>query len=128
MQPLYPDPVMAEELLDPRHPETGQTILMGDRHHMAAAPGARLVNLGESAGATLSLPSALLRSRHLEILGYTNMGLTLAEQRAGLEALLDHAGAGRLHLDHDVMLLEQLSQAWERQAGSTHRKLVIQVA
>lgn len=105
-------------------PLWGEAALAGA---MAAAPGARLVNLGDSAGTTMSLPSALLRSRHMEILGYTNMALPEAEQRSAIESLLHHASEGRLRLDHDVVALEEVSGAWARQAGSPHAKVLLQV-
>ncbi|MHB1712110.1 MAG: quinone oxidoreductase family protein [Acidimicrobiales bacterium] len=94
---------------------------------MSAAPGARLVNLGDSAGATLSLPSALLRSRHLEILGYTNFALSVAEQRSVMESLLHHAGEGRLRFDHVAVVLGEVSRAWAAQAGSPHAKVLVRM-
>ena len=105
-------------------PLWGEAALAGA---MAAAPGARLVNLGDSAGMTMSVPSALLRSRHMKILGYTNMALPEAEQRSAIESLLHHASEGRLRLDHDVVALEEVRGAWARQAGSPHAKVLLQV-
>ncbi len=94
---------------------------------LAAAPGARLVNLGDSAGATMCLPSPLLRSRHMEILGYTNIALPEAEQRSAIESLLHHASEGRLRLDHDLVALEEVRAAWRRQAGSPHAKVLLRL-
>ncbi len=105
-------------------PLWGEAALAGA---MAAAPGARLVNLGDSAGPTMSLPSALLRSRHMEILGYTNFALPQAEQRSAIESLLHHASEGRLRLDHDVVVLEEVTAAWAAQARSPHAKVLVQV-
>ncbi len=105
-------------------PLWGEAALAGA---LAAAPGARLVNLGDSAGATITLPSALLRSRHMEILGYTNMALPEAEQRSAIESLLHHASEGRLRLDHDLVALEEVREAWARQAGSPHAKVLLQL-
>jgi NADPH:quinone reductase-like Zn-dependent oxidoreductase len=95
---------------------------------MAAAPGGRLVNLGDAAGETLEFPAALLRSKSLVILGYTNFALSLTEQRSALEALLGHAGAGRLRLACDVVPLDQVADAWERQRTSPRRRLVVKLA
>jgi hypothetical protein len=36
--------------------------------------------------------------------------------------------AGRLAVDHDVVPLDEIAGAWERQAQSPGRKLVIRVA
>jgi NADPH:quinone reductase-like Zn-dependent oxidoreductase len=92
---------------------------------MAAAPRARLVNLGDSAGASLELTSSLLRSKSLALIGYTNFALSNAEQRSGIEDLLEHAGAGKLSLASDVIPLDEVAGAWERQAASPHRKLLV---
>ena len=95
---------------------------------MAAAPRARLVNLGDAAGDTLELPAALLRSKSLMVLGYSNFALSPAEQRSALEALLGHAGAGHLHLAYDVVQFDQVTDAWERQRMSPRRRLVVKLA
>ncbi len=92
---------------------------------MAAAPRARLVNLGDSAGTTAELSSALLRSKSLTLIGYTNFALSNDEQRSGIEQLLELAGAGRISLDSEVAALDEVARAWERQADSPHRKLLI---
>lgn len=92
---------------------------------MAAAPQARLVNLGDSAGTTLELTSDLLRSKSLELIGYTNFALTDDEQHSGIKDLLEYARAGRLSLDSEVTALNDIAGAWERQAGSPHRKLLV---
>ena len=124
--------VLAEAIVDAAegHPDViidplwGEAALAGA---MAAAPGARLVNLGDSAGSTMSLPSALLRSRHMEILGYTNIALPQAEQRSAIESLLHHASEGRLRLDHDVVALEEVGAAWAAQAAPPHAKVLVQM-
>ena len=105
-------------------PLWGEPALSGA---MAAASGARLVNLGDSAGTTMSLPSALLRSQRMEIRGYTNIALSEPEQRSAIESLLHHASKGRLRLDHKVVALEEATAAWAAQAGSPHAKVLVQV-
>ncbi len=95
---------------------------------IAAAPGARLVNLGDSAGEHIELPSALVRSRSLRVLGYTNFRLTPSEQRSALENLFLNAVQGRLFLDHEVLAIQDIAKAWERQADSPHVKLVVEIS
>ena len=92
---------------------------------MAAAPRARLVNLGDSAGTSVELTSALLRSKSLSLIGYTNFALPSDVQCSGIEELLGYAGAGKLSLDSEVTALDQVASAWERQASSPHRKLLV---
>jgi NADPH:quinone reductase-like Zn-dependent oxidoreductase len=94
---------------------------------MAAGIGARLVIIGDKAGPTLALPAGLLRSRQLEVRGYTNLALPASEQHAALTSLLKHAAAGRLQMEHETFPLDQLATAWQRQADSPHRKLLIQM-
>lgn len=92
---------------------------------MAAAPRARLVNLGDSAGTSVEIGSALLRSKSLTLIGYTNFALSNDEQRSGIEELLEHARVGRLSLGSEVTALDEVARSWERQAASPHGKLLI---
>jgi NADPH2:quinone reductase len=39
--------------------------------------------------------------------------------------MCDHAAAGRLTVDYEEVPLEQVADAWERQAGSPHVKLIL---
>ena len=54
------------------------------------------MNLGDAAGAMLPLSSALVRSRSVEILGYTNLALSWPEQVSALEDVLSIAETGAL--------------------------------
>ncbi|AGL16441.1 zinc-binding alcohol dehydrogenase family protein [Actinoplanes sp. N902-109] len=94
---------------------------------MAAGTGARLVCIGDAAGPTLALPAPLIRSRQIEVRGYTNLALSPEHQRAALRSLFQHAAAGRIQLEHEVFPLDQIATAWRRQAGSPHRKLLLQL-
>ena len=80
------------------------------------APGGRLVNLGDAAGPVLPLPSALLRSRNLQILGWTNQALSWAQQCEILTDLLALADQGRLVADATLVPLDQAAAAWNRDA------------
>jgi NADPH2:quinone reductase len=96
----------------------------------AAALGAlgfrgRLVQLGESAGATASLASAAIRFKEIAILGYTNFASTFEERAGAHQRLFEHAAAGELHVDVDVVALADAAQAWERQAAGPGAKLVV---
>jgi NADPH:quinone reductase len=94
---------------------------------IAAAPGARIVNLGQSAGPGATLASGAVRGKHLEILGYFNFRVPMEERATGLLELLDHAAAGRLHLPLDRVPLAGLPDAWTAQAAGPGRKIVVDV-
>jgi hypothetical protein len=83
------------------------------------------VNLGSAAGDTAVLSSAVLRSRSIDVLGYTNNALT-GEQRAGaVRAVLGHAAEGRLAVAHEVLPLEEIGTAWRRTAEGTGVRQVL---
>jgi NADPH:quinone reductase len=87
----------------------------------------RLVNLGSSAGATATFDSATLRSRSASVLGYTNNDLTPEQQRDALHQVLLHAAAGQLRVEHEVVPLDGVTEAWARQSdGSAPVRLVVQ--
>lgn len=91
----------------------------------AAAPGARIVHVGQSAGPDTVLPSSLVRGRELEILGYSTFALpqdVLADQ---YRTLVGHALAGRIQVDLERVPLAAAPEAWRRQAGGAGRKLVV---
>jgi NADPH:quinone reductase-like Zn-dependent oxidoreductase len=90
------------------------------------AAGGRLVNLGGASGDTAEFSSAVLRSRSLQVLGYTNNALTPGERAAALTAVAGHAAAGRLGVAHEVLPLTGVTEAWTRQAeGRAGVRLVL---
>jgi NADPH:quinone reductase-like Zn-dependent oxidoreductase len=78
------------------------------------APGGRLVNLGGAAGDTAQFSSAGLRSRSADVLGYTNNALTTAQRAGAVDAVLGHAAAGRLAVQHEVLPMSRIAEAWQR--------------
>jgi NADPH:quinone reductase len=89
-------------------------------------PGARFVNLGGSAGDTATFTSATIRSRSAQVLGYTNNEIDTEQKGAALVAVLDHAASGRLTVDHEIVSLDHLPAAWQRQAqGRAERRIVV---
>ncbi|WP_314173458.1 quinone oxidoreductase family protein [Streptomyces winkii] len=90
------------------------------------AQGGRFVNLGSSAGETASFASAVVRSRSARILGYTNNEIGTEQKGEALRSLLRYAADGRLTVDHEVVPLDGLPGAWERQAqGTAERRVVV---
>jgi NADPH:quinone reductase len=91
----------------------------------AAALGARIVQLGQSAGVTAEVPSALVRGKQLEIFGYANPQLPLELRRSAYLELLGHAAAGDVSFPIDTYPLERVTEAWERQAAGPGAKIVV---
>jgi NADPH2:quinone reductase len=91
----------------------------------AAAPGARIVQIGQSAGAEAAVPSGAVRGKHLELLGYTNLRVPFGVLSAGYRRLVEHAAAGRIEIDLERVPLERAPEAWQRQAAGTDTKLVV---
>lgn len=77
-------------------------------------PGGRLVNLGSAAGEVCPVPSALLRSRSLRILGYTNNELSAGERREALLTVVDQAARGALTVGYERVPLQDAARAWRR--------------
>jgi NADPH:quinone reductase-like Zn-dependent oxidoreductase len=81
------------------------------------ADGGRLVNLGSAGGDTAAFSSAGLRSRSIEILGYTNNSLTVEQRRTAITDICRHASAGNLTVAHQVHPLNEVVEVWRRQAS-----------
>jgi len=94
---------------------------------LALAPGGRLVNLGSSAGATLAVDSAAVRSRSAAVLGYTNNALTAERREEVLTTVLAHAARGRIGVDHTVRPLADVAEAWQQVREGTARDRVVLV-
>lgn len=85
-----------------------------ERAVAAAAPEARIVQLGQAAGPTATLPSAAIRGKHLELYGYSDFLVaadTLAEH---YRRLVGHALAGEIQVDVERIGLDDVPAAWGR--------------
>ena len=82
----------------------------------------RLVEVGESAGPTITLPAAVLRSTALTILGTAGIPpwdvLTEAFQQ-----VMKHAASGKLRIETERVPLAEIEDAWERDVHA--RRLVV---
>jgi NADPH2:quinone reductase len=85
----------------------------------AAAPGARIVHLGQSAGPEATLPSSLVRGKQLSILGHSNFALSPEERAQAYRELTGHVAAGRITVDVETFPLEKVADAWAAQAGGS---------
>jgi NADPH:quinone reductase len=91
----------------------------------AAAPGWRSVQVGQSAGAEASLPSAAVRGKMGELYGYTDFAVPKDEFSEQYLRLVGHAAAGEIVFDIETYPLERIAEAWERQAAGANAKLVV---
>ncbi len=88
----------------------------------------RLVNVGQSAGADVQLPLDRVRNRQGAIHAISSGWTPMPEKATIYRALVDDVSAGRLAIDHHVVPLAEIGDAWEHQAESPNRKLVIRIA
>jgi len=81
----------------------------------------RFIQVGESAGPTISLPAAVLRSSAITILGTAGIPPHSVLVDA-LQQVYSHAATGELHIDTEGVRLSDIASAWLR---DSHRRLVI---
>ena len=91
----------------------------------ALGVGGRLIQLGQSAGADATLPSASIRGRALDVRGYLNALVPAGVRRDAYRTLVEHAVAGRIEVEVERIPLGDVANAWERVQRSAHRKLVL---
>jgi NADPH:quinone reductase-like Zn-dependent oxidoreductase len=77
----------------------------------------RLVQVGESAGATISLPAAVLRSAPLTIMGTAGMPAPEILMDA-LQQVLAYGASGKLSIDTERVPLADIESAWQREGRS----------
>jgi NADPH:quinone reductase-like Zn-dependent oxidoreductase len=87
-------------------------------------PGGRLVNLGGASGDLAELSSSVLRSRYVDVLGYTNNALTPRQRADALAAVVEQTARGALAVDHAVVPLAEVARGWERTAAGGRRVVV----
>ena len=90
-----------------------------------AAPRARIVHLGQSAGPTAALASGTVRGKELEVFGHSNFAVPMDVLRREYDRLVRHAEAGEIRIDVERIPLHEVATAWERQQRGEHVKLVL---
>jgi NADPH:quinone reductase-like Zn-dependent oxidoreductase len=94
----------------------------------AAARGVRFVQLGQSAGPTATLQSATVRGKVANILGHSLFSTPHDVIAEGYRQLCEHARDGRIELGVEVFSLDEIAEAWQRQAsGSPAAKIVVSI-
>jgi NADPH:quinone reductase-like Zn-dependent oxidoreductase len=89
------------------------------------AQGARLVNVGNPAGATAQVPAGLLRGKQLILSGFAGLHTPLRDKRAALTWLWSAVARGELQIELRTFPLEGVAEAWRAQSFSPHAKCVI---
>jgi NADPH:quinone reductase-like Zn-dependent oxidoreductase len=88
----------------------------------AAGSETRLVQVGEGAGATITLPAAVLRSAALTIMG--TAGIPPREVLTdALAQVMNHAADGQLRVDIERVALSDVERWWERNVPG--RRLIV---
>lgn len=91
----------------------------------ACGQRARVVNVGNVAGATARIPAGLLRGRQLTLTGFAGLHTPLRDKEPALRWLWNALADGRLHLQVATYALEELPTAWHAQATSPSAKCVL---
>ena len=91
-----------------------------------AARHARHIQVGQLAGADISLPAPALRAVSLDVCGFSVAHPPPDVRREGYRRLGEHVRSGDIVIDLEPFPLERVADAWERQAGAAGgAKLVI---
>jgi NADPH2:quinone reductase len=88
----------------------------------ALRQGGRWVNLGGSAGETCPITSSTMRGKSLRLSGYTNNELTVRQRADAVSVVARHAADGVLSVDHEVVRLDGVTDAWHR---NDHGRVVL---
>jgi NADPH2:quinone reductase len=91
----------------------------------AASFGARIVQIGQGAGAEATIASAAIRGKLLTILGHSNGAAPPEIKREAYARMADAVARGELTVEVERLPLEQVQEAWRRLQEGAHRKLVL---
>jgi NADPH:quinone reductase len=91
----------------------------------AIATEGRLVNVGQSAGTDVRIPLETVRNRQAAIHAISSGWTELAHKVAAYGRVLEHLRAGRIEVDREVVALDAVGSAWQRQEASPGKKLVV---
>jgi NADPH2:quinone reductase len=97
-----------------------------ERALASAAHGARIVHFGQSAGPTATLPSGAMRGKMIDLHGHSLFAIPHEVLARGFRELCTHVAAGRIEAVVESYPLDQVGEAWKRQAsGSPRAKIVL---
>ena len=93
----------------------------------AANIDVRLINVGRPAGDPIELPHPLILRKRATIQGLSTAMDPPSVRKAAFARLIDHVKGGRLTVDHEVVELDAIGEAWQRLAEGAGRKLVVRI-
>jgi NADPH2:quinone reductase len=85
----------------------------------------RLVQVGESAGATISLPGSVLRSAALTIVGNPGRSAPREVTAEAVQKLMAYAGRGELRVEAEEVRLRDVAAAWRQQDPGGRRVVLV---
>ena len=86
---------------------------------------ARVVNIGNSAGATAQVSAGVLRSRQLTVVGFAGLHVPMTAKQPALTWLWQQAAAGKLLVPVRRSSLVDIARTWSLQGSSPHTKHVV---
>ncbi len=90
-----------------------------------AAHGARHLQLGQLAGATVELAAPTIRSAALDVRGFAVFHAPVEVRREGYRQLTSHAAEGTIKVDIARIPLADVATAWERQRNGPGVKQIL---
>jgi NADPH2:quinone reductase len=104
-------------------PTEALLAVLGKKEFVAATRETRLVQVGESAGAKITLPAAVLRSAPVTILG--TGGIPPFEILAdAMKQVMERGARGELRIETERVAIEEIEGAWKR-AGTAGSRVVV---
>jgi NADPH:quinone reductase-like Zn-dependent oxidoreductase len=91
----------------------------------AMAEFGRVIQIGGSAAQVGEIPARPIRNPGISILGHINYHVPVAGREEAFAAMCEMSLAGDLVIPVEEIALADVAQAWERQQGGPHAKLVI---
>lgn len=89
------------------------------------SPHSRVVNIGNSAGATAQIPAGLLRSRQITVVGFAGLHVPMAAKEPALTWLWRQAAARKLQIAVQRSSLVDIKRTWFLQESSPRAKHVV---
>jgi NADPH2:quinone reductase len=91
----------------------------------ALAAGGRMLSVGQAAGATAEVSAGPLRHRGASLVGFSGAAATPTATAAAYREVAEHVVAGRVRVELETYPLAEVAAAWQAQAASPGRKLVV---
>jgi NADPH:quinone reductase-like Zn-dependent oxidoreductase len=89
------------------------------------APRVRLIEVGQMAGPTITLPASVLRSSGLEIYGSGAGTVPVERVMEAIPQFIEFAASGKLRIETEQVPLAAIEDAWSRQTPDNRRLVVI---